>query len=59
VEPRLGLVELGLVSLVGYVDPLQWTLWCDRCPVFEVLSLLRYLEAFCIVIIIAFWESTP
>jgi hypothetical protein len=34
----VGLVELGLVSLVGYVDPPQWTLRCDRCPVFEVLE---------------------
>jgi hypothetical protein len=43
---RVGLVELGPVILVGWVDPLQWTLWCDRCLVFEVLQLLRYLEAF-------------
>jgi hypothetical protein len=26
---RVGLIELGLVSLVGWVDPPQWTLWCD------------------------------
>jgi hypothetical protein len=35
---RIGLVELGLVSLVCYVDPPQWTLQCDRCLVFEVLE---------------------
>jgi hypothetical protein len=27
---RVGLVGLGLVSLVVYVDPPQWTLRCDR-----------------------------
>jgi hypothetical protein len=26
---RVGLVESGLVSLVNYVDPPQWTLRCD------------------------------
>jgi hypothetical protein len=26
----VGLVESGLVSLVDYVDPPQWTLQCDR-----------------------------
>jgi hypothetical protein len=35
---QVGLVELGLVSLVGYIAPLQWTLWCDRCLAFEVLG---------------------
>jgi hypothetical protein len=35
---RVGLVELSLVSLVGLVDPPLWTLWCDRCLVFEVLE---------------------
>jgi hypothetical protein len=27
---QVGLVGLGLVSLVVKVDPSQWTLWCDR-----------------------------
>jgi hypothetical protein len=35
---RVGLIELGLVSLVGWVDPPQWTLWCDRGLVFEALE---------------------
>jgi hypothetical protein len=35
---RVGLVELGLVCLVGQVGPPQWTLWCDRCLAFEVLG---------------------
>jgi hypothetical protein len=35
---RAGLVEIGLVSLVGYVGPLQWTLWSDRCLTLEVLG---------------------
>jgi hypothetical protein len=36
---RVGLVELGLVSLVGWVGPPQWTLWCDRCLAIKVLGL--------------------
>jgi hypothetical protein len=36
---RFGLVELGLVSIVGWVGPPQWTLWCDRCLAFKVLGL--------------------
>jgi hypothetical protein len=35
---RVGLVELGLVSLVGWVGPPQWTLWSDQCLAFEVLG---------------------
>jgi hypothetical protein len=35
---RVGLVELGLVSLVGLVGPSQLTLWYDRCHAFEVLG---------------------
>jgi hypothetical protein len=35
---RVGLVELGLVSLVGLVDSPQRTLRCDRCPIVEVLE---------------------
>jgi hypothetical protein len=37
-ETLVGLVELGLVSLVGWVNPPQWTLWCDRCLALEVLE---------------------
>jgi hypothetical protein len=37
-ETQVGLVELGLDGLVGKVDPPQWTMWCDRCLVFEVLK---------------------
>jgi hypothetical protein len=37
-ETQVGLVELGLVSLVGWVNPPQWTLWCDRCLALEVLE---------------------
>jgi hypothetical protein len=43
---RVGLVESGMVSLVDYVDPPQWTLRCDRGLVWKHWSLLRYLEAF-------------
>jgi hypothetical protein len=35
---RVGLVGLGLVSLVDLVDPPQWTLRCDRGPVFKALE---------------------
>jgi hypothetical protein len=35
---RVGLAGLGLVSLVDYVNPPQWTLQCDRGLVFEVLK---------------------
>ncbi len=35
---RVGLVGLGLVSLVVYVDPPQWTLRCDRGPVLEAVE---------------------
>jgi hypothetical protein len=35
---QVGLVELCLVSLVRLVDPLQWTMRCNRCPIFEVLE---------------------
>jgi hypothetical protein len=37
-ETRVGLVELGLVSLVGLVDPPLWNLWCDQCLALEVLE---------------------
>jgi hypothetical protein len=37
---RVGLVELGLVSLVGWVSSPQWTLRCGRCLTFEVLGFL-------------------
>jgi hypothetical protein len=43
---RVGLVESGMVSPVDWVDPPQWTLRCDRGPVWKHWSLLRYLEAF-------------
>jgi hypothetical protein len=35
----VGLVELGLISIVGCVGPPQWTLWCDRCLAFKVFGL--------------------
>jgi hypothetical protein len=35
---RVGLVGLGRVSLVDYVDPPQWTLRCDRGLIFEALE---------------------
>jgi hypothetical protein len=43
---QVGLVESSMVSHVDYVDPPQWTLRCDRGPVWNHWSLLRYLEAF-------------
>jgi hypothetical protein len=43
---RVGFVESSMVSPVYYVDPPQWTLRCDRGPVWKHWSLLRYLEAF-------------
>jgi hypothetical protein len=35
---QVGLVGLGLVSLVDYVNPPQWTLRCDQGLVFEALE---------------------
>jgi hypothetical protein len=37
----------------------QWTLWCDRCPIFKVLEFAYIPRSFCIVITTAFYESTP
>jgi hypothetical protein len=56
---RVGLVESGLVSLVNYVDPPQWTLRCDRGLALRRWSLLRYLEAFGRVITIACCKLKP
>jgi hypothetical protein len=43
---RVGLVELGLVNLVGYVEPPQWTLCVIDVLFPKCWNLLRYLEAF-------------
>jgi hypothetical protein len=43
---RVGLIESSMVSPIDYVDPLQWTLRCDRGPVWKHWNLPRYLEAF-------------
>jgi hypothetical protein len=43
---QVGLVESGMISLVDYFDPPQWTLRFDRGLVWKRWCLLRYLEAF-------------
>jgi hypothetical protein len=43
---RVGLIESSMVSPIDYVDPPQWTLRCDRGPVWKHWNLPRYLEAF-------------